>query len=656
MEKLNMQTPDMVDENIKKIGELFPNCITERKNSEGKVEYAIDFDKLKQELSKDIVYGNQERFAFTWPDKKKAMRIANLPINKTLRPVRSKSVNFDKTKNLYIEGDNLDVLKLLRENYLHSVKMIYIDPPYNTGKDFVYKDNFSQSFIDYATNSGQTDEEGNQLFTNKESNGRFHTDWLNMMYPRLKVSRDLLSDDGVIFISIDDGESDNLRKICNEIFGESNFVADITVVNNLKGRNDKKYIARANERLLMYVKSQDFEENGLPLQKEVVSEYKETDSKGKFRLLELRKRGGADTRKDRPNMYYPFYVNPVDGSVSLEKDETHSIEALPIKSDGVDGRWRWGAETAQKNIDYIYGKKVQGKDRYNIYEKDYLNDDEGQRRIRPKSVMSGAAYSTDGATKEYRALMKPIEFDSPKPVAMMKDLIEYSIDPDEEGIVLDFFSGSATTAHAVMQLNAEDGGNRKFIMVQIPEETDDKSEAYKAGYKTICDIGEERIRRAGKKIMEGLENKEPNFFDQGKDKKRLDIGFRVLKVDSTNMTNVYYRPKEYTGDIFDYVEDNIKSDRTAEDLLFQVMLEMNIPLSAKIEKETIDGNEFFNVADGVLIASFDKELTDEAIIEVAKRQPLYFVMRNSSAASDSVITNFDTIFKTYSKDTVRKIL
>ena len=509
-----MQTTNIVDENIKRIGELFPNCLTERLNDEGKPEVAIDFDQLRQELSKDIVEGAEERYQFTWPDKRNAIRLANAPTTDTLRPCREESVDFDTTQNLYIEGDNLQVLKLLRENYLGKVKMIYIDPPYNTGNDFVYNDDFSQSTGEYMHNSGQEDEEGNRLVVNAESNGRFHTDWLNMIYPRLKVAKDLLSMNGVIFISIDDGELDNLRKVCNEIFGEANFVADVAVVNNLKGRNDKKYIARANERLLMYVRSLEFEEYGLSLDEKVVSDYKEKDSKGNYRLLELRKRGGADTREERPNMYYPFYVNPDDGTVRLEKDETHYLEALPVKSDGVDGRWRWGKETALKNIDYVLGKQVQGKERYNIYEKDYLEDENGQRRIRPKSVMSGASYSTDGATKEYRALMKPLEFDSPKPVALLRDLVEYANSPYDDSIILDFFSGSATTAHAVMQLNAEDGGKRKFIMVQLPEATDEKSEAYKAGYKNICEIGKERIRRAGRKILEEQKAKQPDMFNK----------------------------------------------------------------------------------------------------------------------------------------------
>ena len=653
MKKMNLQTTNIVDENIKRIGELFPNCLTERLNDEGKPEVAIDFDLLRQELSKDIVEGPEERYQFTWPDKRNAIRLANAPTTDTLRPCREESVDFDTTQNLYIEGDNLQVLKLLRENYLGKVKMIYIDPPYNTGNDFVYNDDFSQTTGEYMHNSGQEDEEGNRLVANTESNGRFHTDWLNMIYPRLKVAKDLLSMNGVIFISIDDGELDNLRKVCNEIFGEANFVADIAVVNNLKGRNDKKYIARANERLLMYVRSLEFEEYGLSLDEKVVSDYKEKDSKGNYRLLELRKRGGADTREERPNMYYPFYVNPENGTVRLEKDETHYLETLPVKSDGVDGRWRWGKETALKNIDYVVGKQVQGKERYNIYEKDYLEDENGQRRIRPKSVMSGASYSTDVATKEYRALMKPLEFDSPKPVALLRDLVEYANSPNDDSIILDFFSGSATTAHAVMQLNAEDGGKRKFIMVQLPEETAEDSEAYKAGYKNICEIGKERIRRAGKKILEEQKAKQPDLFNK-MGGVNLDIGFRVLKLDSSNMQDVYYTPSEFNEQkLFD---DNIKPDRTEEDLLFQTMIELGIELSAKIEKRSIAGKTVWSVSDGYLMACFDEEVNETTITEIARQHPYYFVMRDSSLANDQVADNFEQIWEEYSKDTVRRIL
>ena len=643
-----MHTQDMAEANIEKIGQLFPNCLTERLNEKGQPETAIDFDKLKQELSTEIVEGNQERYQFTWPGKREAMRLANTPTNMTLRPDRESSVNFDNTENLYIEGDNLEVLKLLRENYLGKVKMIYIDPPYNTGNDFVYEDDFSQTSGEFKDKSGMFDENGNMVLdkysVNSESNGRFHTDWLNMMYPRLKVAKDLLKSDGVIFISIDDGELDNLRKLCNEIFGETNFIADVCVVNNLKGRNDKKYIARANERMLMYVKSKEFEEYGLPLKDDTLKEYKEEDNGGKYRLLELRKRGGADTRAERPKMYYSFFVDPSTGHVSLVQDLIHTVEALPVKSNGVDGRWRWGIETTKKNIEFLVGKKVQGSDKYNIYEKDYLEGDEGCRRIRPKSVMTGASYSTDVATKEYRALMGDIDFSSPKPISMIEDLVEYATPPSEPSIVLDFFSGSSTTAHAIMRLNAKDCGSRKFIMVQIPEKTDESSAAYDAGYNNLCQIAEERIKRAGKQVADSCTEYS----------NAVDIGFRVLKLDTSNMQDVYYTPEASSENTL--FEDNVKPDRTPEDLLFQVMLECNIPLSAKIETKKISGKEVFSVNDGYLIACFDEDINENVITEVAKQKPYYFIMRDKSLSSDQVADNFEQIFNAYSKDTIRRIL
>ncbi len=674
MDKLKMHSINKVDDNIEKIGKLFPNCLTERKNEQGEVEYAIDFDTLRQELSSVIVEGNEERYQFTWPDKRKSILLANAPIARTLRPVRDDepaqikdeegkvigeytrtgSVDFDSTENIYIEGDNLDVLKLMQETYLGKIKMIYIDPPYNTGNDFVYEDNFAKNADEYLNNSGQFDEEGNRLVKNLDSNGRFHTDWLNMIYPRLKVAKNILADDGVIFISIDDNENHNLKKLCDEIFGETNFISDITVVNNLKGRNDKKYIARANERLLMYVKSQEFEEQGLKLPEARMTEFSYENEEGKFRLLGLRKRGGADTRILRPNMFYPFYVNPLDLSVSLNKTTKHIVEVYPYKSDSTEGCWRWGKETAQSKVTQLVSKKVGASERYDIFEIDYLESDGELRRIKPKSVMAGTDYSTDKATKQYRKLMGKIDFSSPKSVEFMKDLVDYSTDKDNGSCILDFFSGSATTAHAVMELNSEDNGNRKYIMVQIPERTDSKSDQYKAGYKNICEIGKERIRRAGAMLKEEIE-KEPPRLDE-ENKKVPDIGFRVLKLDNTNMKDVYYNPTEYTPTLFDSLTDNIKEDRTPEDLLFQVMLDLGVLLSSKIEESVIDGKKVYSVADGFLIACFDDNVTDDTVKAIAQQHPYYAVFRDSSYASDSVATNFEQIFATYSPDTVRKVL
>ena len=641
MEKLHLQTTNVVDENIKRIGEMFPNCLTERLNEKGQPESAIDFDQLRQELSKDIVEGPEERYQFTWPDKRNAIRLANAPTTDTLRPIRSESVNFDTTQNLYIEGDNLQVLKLLRENYLGKVKMIYIDPPYNTGNDFVYNDNFDQDKQEYVHNSGQYDEAGNQLVTNTESNGRFHTDWLNMIYPRLKVAKDLLSEDGVIFISIDENEVDNLRKICNEIYGQTNFISQICLVNNIAGRSDSKHIARANEYALIYQRSNNFISTGLPLTLEQLAEYNLEDDGGKYRLQGLRKRGTGARKEDRPNMWYPIYFNPQSKEVGLSQI-VGPICIYPKLSDGSAGRWRWGRDTFEVKKKYLEVKLVQGRNEYDVYEKVYLSSEDGDKTMKLKSFLLDSKYTTDTATTEYKQIMEAKSFEAPKAVSYVKDLIVVS--NTKEDIVLDFFSGSATTAHSVMQLNAEDGGKRKFIMVQLPEATDEKSEAYKAGYKNICEIGKERIRRAGKKIKE-----ESPLTTQD-----LDTGFRVLKLDSSNMEDVYYTPAEFNErDLF---ANNIKPDRTEEDLLFQTMIELGIELSAKIEQTEIAGKTVWNVADGYLLACFDENVNETTITAIAKQQPYYFVMRDSSLANDNVADNFEQIFEHYSKDTIRRIL
>lgn len=653
MERMKMCSRDNVAQNIEAVGRLFPHALTEVMR-DGKLVQAIDFDVLRQELSREIVEGREERYAFTWPDKRQAILAANASIAATLRPIVEDSVGRDGTagsfdsENLYIEGDNLDVLKLLQETYLGKVKMIYIDPPYNTGNDaFVYDDDFAMEGGDFVAASKVYDADGNRTYdfrANNESNGRFHTDWLNMIYPRLRVAKSLLADDGVIFISIDDNEVHNLRKVCDEIFGEGNFVADLSVVNNLKGRNDKKYIARANDRILMYVKSQDYAENGLPLSEDILREYKEKDDKGQYRLIELRKRGGQDTRADRPNMYYPLYVDSVTGAVSMEENDVFSCKALPIKSNGVDGRWRWGRETAKKNIDHLFGRLVGNK--YNIYEKDYLEGEDGARRIRPKSVLWGASYSTDVATKEYRTLMEEIDFTNPKPVSLLSDIIIYATNPNEDSIILDFFSGSATTAHAVFLSNFTDGGQRRFIMVQLPEATDEGGTAYKAGYRNICEIGKERIRRAGAKIA----------AEAGEKAAGIDLGFRCLRLDTSNMTDVYYAPDAVTQDGLFAQVDNVKADRTPEDLLVQTMLDLGILLSASIAVEEIAGKRVFNVADGFLLACFDRDVTDETVTAIAKRKPYYAVFRDASMADDSALTNFDQLFAAYSPATVRRVL
>ena len=622
MDKLKMHSVNKVDENVAKIGKLFPNCVTERKNGNGEVEYAIDFDILKQELSSVVVEGTEERYQFTWPDKKKSILLANAPIAKTLRPCREESVDFDTTENLYIEGDNLDVLKLLQETYLGKIKMIYIDPPYNTGNDFVYNDDFAEDADEYLANSGQFDAEGNRLVENPESNGRFHTDWLNMIYPRLKIAKDLLREDGVIFISIDDNEKDNLKKVCDEIFGASNFFSCVSWHRNYASANDSKTFANVIDYLLIYQKSNLFVRNLLPRteKQNALYKYDSNDGKGRWRSDNL------SVRTYSANYDYPI-TNPNTGVVYNPPS----------------GRsWITNKETMQKWIQenrVFFGQKGDGAPQL----KRYLS--EVQDGVVPTTYWSyDDCGHNDEARKEVKELFEKPPFDSPKPTRLLKQVIRIATDKDD--LILDFFSGSATTAHAILQYNAEDDSKRTFIMVQLPEETDPKSEAYKAGYKNICEIGKERIRRAGAKIKE-----ESPLTTQN-----LDTGFRVLKLDSTNMKDVYYSPADYEMSMFDTLADNIKEDRTPEDLLFQVMLDLGVLLSSKIEESTIAGKKVFNVADGFLMACFDDNVSDETITAVAKQKPYYFVMRDSSMASDSVATNFDQIFATYSPDTVRKVL
>ena len=623
MDKLKMHSINKVDENIAKIGAMFPNCLTERKNENGEVEYAIDFDMLKQELSSVIVEGNEERYQFTWPDKKKSILLANAPIAKTLRPCREESVDFDTTENLYIEGDNLDVLKLLQETYLGKIKMIYIDPPYNTGNDFVYNDDFAEDADTYLANSGQFDAEGNRLVQNTESNGRFHTDWLNMIYPRLKLAKDLLSDDGVIFISIDDHEQENLRKVCDEIFGSVNFVGQF-IWQRRTSPDMRKLVSTAHDYIVTYVKEINNLSkaiNKVRLSESDASNYSnpDNDPRGPWASSDFTAQGY------RPNQMYEI-VTP--GGARYTPPEGRcwkNVESEFIKQRDEGRMW--------------FGKDGMGIPR----RKTYLAEREG------KNVWTWWPNSEVGHSQEATQEVKNLfdghaYFDYPKPVRLLKKLIQ--IGTHNDSIVLDFFSGSGTTAHSLMSLNTEDNSNRRFIMVQLPDPLEKDSDAFKAGYSTICNIGRDRIRRAGKKIKE-----ESPLTTQN-----LDTGFRVLKLDSSNMKDVYYTPADYEISMFDTLADNIKEDRTPEDLLFQVMLDLGVLLSSKIEETTIAGKKVFNVADGFLMACFDENVSDETITAVAKQKPYYFVMRDSSMASDSVATNFDQIFATYSPDTVRKVL
>ena len=654
MEKLKMQTADMAERNIEMLGQMFPNCLTETINDEGKLVRAIDFDKLRQELACEVVEGAEERYQFTWPDKRAAIRLANAPTNKTLRPCREESVNFDNTENLYIEGDNLEVLKLLRENYLGKVKMIYIDPPYNTGSDsFVYDDDFSISEKEFINSVNTRDDEGNIIYdirSNNESNGRFHTDWLNMIYPRLKVAKDLLSDDGVAFISIDGNEVENIKKICNEIFGEVNQIGIISNINNPKGRSDDKFLATAHEYIIVFAKSiQQLIWYGFEPTDEITKRYNKTDVDGKkYREIDLRKTGENDLREDRPNLFYYFYYNESNGdfypSYDDEKNEGY-IQIKPQREDLKEGNWRWGLETAKSQLSSLIPKFMPARKVWGVMQKDYLD---GRSLVKPTSSWTFKDVNSERGTEEFINLgFDKRVFPKPKPVGTILRCCKLASNNDD--LILDFFSGSATTAHAVMQLNAEDGGNRKFIMVQLPELTDEKSEAYKAGYKNICEIGKERIRRAGKKVKE----------EAGLQGQNLDTGFRVLKLDESNMADVYYTPAEtpiqQTLD-FDKLVDNIREGRTAEDLLFQVLPECNLPLSSKIEIREIHGKKVFVVNDGYLMACFDKDINEAVITAIAKEKPYYFVMCDRSIATDNVADNFDQIFNAYSKETVRRIL
>lgn len=637
MKKLAMASMDRVQENIGKIRELFPNAVTEVLR-DGKPTLAVDFDVLKQEMSSILIDDREERYQMTWPDKKKSILLANSPISATLRPCKEESVDFDNAENLYIEGDNLDVLKLLQETYLGKIKMIYIDPPYNTGNDFVYNDDFTMDSDDYADINGQYDDQGNRLFQNTESNGRFHTDWLNMIYPRLKVAKDLLSDDGVIFISIDDNEQANLKKVCDEIFGESNFVANL-VWQKKTGAADAVNIATITENIIVYAKD--------------------------LQSLQLRKNTEAhdDNRYKYKDEYFiergPFYYDNLDrGTLGYHETLDYGIEtpdgtlAFPngrTKQFNDGWRWKWGKEKMAWGLKngFIELQKAPNKPcGWGAYYKIYLNvDNEGKiiERSSPYKNIIQNILNTHAANEAKRIMGSATLFSNPKPMELLKFMV--SLVNDKKVTVMDFFSGSATTAHAVMQLNAEDGGNRKFIMVQLPEKCDEKSEAYKAGYKNICEIGKERIRRAGKKIKE--ENS--TVTD-------LDIGFRVLKLDSSNMKDVYYKPADTDQNFLTKFENNIKEDRTPLDLLFQVMLEFDTPLSAKINEKEVAGKKVFVVGDNDLIACFDENITEEVVKTIAQMKPNYVVFRDNSFQNDSVAVNFEQIFATYSPTTTRKVL
>lgn len=679
MENLKMHSLDGVQRNIDLIGKLFPNAITEVKRN-GKVEHAIDFDVLRQELSDSIVEGREERYQFTWPDKKKAMLAANAPITATLRPVVADSVGKDGTpggfdsENLYIEGDNLEVLKLLQETYLGKVKMIYIDPPYNTGNDFVYEDDFAQSAADYMDNSGQYDEEGNRLVTNTESNGRFHTDWLNMIYPRLKLAKNLLTDDGVIFISIDDNEAANLVKICEGIFGESCFVADIAWQRTYAPRNDSKGISSEKEHLVAFSRQPNWNPYKLPRTAEMNEKYKSPDGDPVLWRADNPCAPGAATHQ---GMVYAIQ-NPFTGKMLYPSNGAHwryqqkdmlkimqgwgNYELHDLNDDaeraavcgvapsdvrkGVKGIvLRDDVSIASKHAREVYNRGnwplyyFTSGGSGGIAKKTYLNEKNGKvvTNLWPCSEVG----HTDEAKKELLSFFDgKAPFDTPKPTRLIERIIYISTQKND--LIMDFFSGSATTAQAAMQINATKAGSeRKYILVQLPEKSATQQ------YSDLCEIGKERIRRAGRKIKEDAGLTAPTD---------LDIGFRCLRLDESNMKPVYYTPEEVSQqDLFSLV-DNVKPDRTPEDLLFQVMLDLGVLLSSPIEVKEIAGKKMFNVADGFLLACFDHDVTEETVKAIAQIKPYYAVFRDSSMANDSVATNFDQIFETYSPETVRKVL
>lgn len=632
-----MHTQDIVDVNVGIIGKLFPNCLTERIGENGRLEHAIDFDKLRVELSKGIVEGQQERYQFTWPGKREAMRIANTPSNMTLRPDRESSVDFDNTGNLYIEGDNLEVLKLLREDYLGKVKMIYIDPPYNTGNDFVYEDDFSQTAGEFRDKSGMFDEDGNMILqnyeVNSESNGRFHTDWLNMIYPRLKVARDLLTEDGVIFISIDDNEVENLRKVCDEVFGERNFIAQLIWERAFSPKNDARFVSNSHDYVLMFTRNIDsFVIGRLDRTAEANARYSnpDNDPRGVWMSSDI------SVKTYNAACDYPI-TTPSGKIIEPPAGRCWSLSKKAFFERLQDNRIWFGpnGDNTPRIKRFLSELKFDG--------------------MAPTSILfyKDVGHSQEGAQEVVSLFGDKGVFDGPKPVRLLQRLITLA-NLKDDSIVLDFFSGSATTAHALMKTNLEKGTDRKFILVQLPEKVSDKKKDQ--GYGTICEIGKERIRRAGKKILEELATKkaENGLFDKESEPTRLDVGFRVLKLDTSNMQDVYYTPEDSSAaTLFD---DNVKPDRTPEDLLFQVMLEYNLPLSAKIERKTIAGKEVFSVNDDYLIACFDENVNETVITEVAKRKPLYFIMRDSSLSSDQVADNFEQIFNAYSKDTIRRIL
>ena len=637
---IDMQTPNGAELNLDALYKIAPSCFTEAKGDDGEIRHVVDFNKLRLLLGDNAVEDAPEVYDFTWVGKRAALQEAAAPINKTLRPCPEESEDWDKTQNLYIEGDNLEVLKLLQNSYMGKVKMIYIDPPYNTGNDFVYHDDFTLSAQEYGESNH--DDEGNRYRKNTDSNGRFHSDWCSMIYTRLLVARSLLTEDGVIFISIDENEVENLRKICDEIFGESNSQALVTYVRKTSGKQDSSNFMKSTEYILVYSKTGQWECQPLVADDHVTDRYNKVDEDGrKFRETDLRKTGNADRREDRPLMYYPFYYNTSTKELipsntrRIDLINKGFIEIYPVKPDGTDGRWRWGVDNAKNNVDFLVAREMpKYKDKYTIYEKDFIDKKGEIRTVKEHTSWDRKEFNSDNAMAEFKKLGFSNQlFPFPKSSALIKHMV-YLADT-QNSIVIDFFSGSATAAQAIMQLNSQDNGNRKYIMVQLPEETAEDSEAYKAGYKNICEIGKERIRRAGKKIKE-----ESPLTTQD-----LDIGFRVFKCDSSNYKDVAFAPKDYNQEMLEGLLDNIKEDRTDLDLLFDCMLRWGVELSLPLKTTKADGCTIHNVNDGDLVACFDGDVTEAVIDAIADLSPLRVVFRDSSFNEAAQKMNLFELFK-----------
>jgi adenine-specific DNA-methyltransferase len=639
MDKMKLHSPDLSQDNIAKIRALFPGCVTEASDDNGKLRLAIDFDQLRQELSDHTVEGGQERYRLDWPGKREAMALANAPIAKTLRPARDESVAFDTTQNLFIEGDNLEALKLLQETYLGKVKMIYIDPPYNTGNDFVYDDDFAESSAEFLERSNQKDGEGNRMVANTTANGRFHSDWLTMMFARLRLAKNLLTDDGAVFVSIDDNESDSLIKIGREIFGDENFVAQLAVQLNPRGRHLDRFIANTHESVVVFVKD-GLNSNcigGLEKEGRMADEYNRNDSDGAFRLLGLRNRNQAFNPTTRPNLYYPLYVCPKNGLISLINDELFTDEVWPDTPDGIKTCWTWGREKVSKEGSLLLAEKSGGE--WRIFRKDYLNKNGEVTKTMAKSLWAEKEITNDYGRSSVKDLFGKAVMDFPKSPALLERLVK--IGSNENDLILDFFAGSSSTAHAILSTNAREGCHRRFIMVQLPESTSAGSIARQEGYETISELSKERIRRAGQKILESDCHTDWN----------KDVGFRVLKIDTSNMEDVYYRPDEVKqADLLTAV-DNVKPDRTVEDLLFQVLVDWGVDLTLPIRRETVQGKTVFFVDDNALVACFDTGITEDLVKELAGHEPLRVVFRDNGFVSDAVKINVEQIFRQLSPTT-----